>query len=65
MTSTSRPVCLLCNRDDQATPLIQLRYRAATLWICPQHLPALIHDPHSLADVLPGATGLSPAEHRD
>ena len=30
-----------------------------------KHLPALIHDPHSLADVLPGAAALSPAEHRD
>ena len=65
MTSTRRPVCLLCERDDHATPLIQLRYRDAILWICPQHLPVLIHDPHSLAAVLPGATALAPAEHRD
>jgi hypothetical protein len=65
MTTTSRPVCLLCQRDEQATPLLQLRYRDADLWICPQHLPALIHDPHSLAGVLPGAAELAPAEHRD
>lgn len=65
MTSHDRPVCLLCERDDRATPLIQLHYRGAPLWICPQHLPVLIHDPHSLEDVLPGATALAPAEHRD
>lgn len=65
MTTIGRPLCLLCSRDEQATPLIQLRYREASLWICPQHLPALIHDPHSLAGVLPGAAALSPAEHRD
>ncbi len=65
MTSDSRPVCLLCKRDDQATPLLQLRYRGTARWICPQHLPVLIHDPHSLAEVLPGATDLVPAEHRD
>ncbi len=65
MTPPKRPACLLCERDDQATPLVQLLYRGAPTWICPQHMPVLIHDPHSLADVLPGAEQLSPAEHHD
>ena len=65
MNTNGRPACLLCERDDQATPLLQLHYRGADLWICPQHLPVLIHDPHSLAGVLPGATELAPAEHHD
>ena len=59
------PACLLCERTDAQTPLVALRYRGEALWICPQHLPVLIHDPHALADVLPGAGELAPAEHRD
>ncbi|MEO8198799.1 MAG: hypothetical protein ABI689_18955 [Thermoanaerobaculia bacterium] len=65
MPADALPVCLHCGRDDQATPLVHLRYRGTDLWICPQHLPVLIHDPQSLAGVLPGAAELAPAEHRD
>ena len=65
MAAETVPACLLCERDDTQTPLVALRFRAASLWICPQHLPILIHDPQALADVLPGAERLAPAEHRD
>lgn len=57
--------CLACKRDSQETPLIQLAYRASNVWICPQHLPMLIHDPASLVGLLPGAENLSPADHHD
>ena len=57
--------CLACKRDSDATPLVQLVYREHTIWICPQHLPMLIHDPASLVGVLPGAENLSPADHHD
>jgi hypothetical protein len=57
--------CLLCQRDQQVTPLIQLVYRGASLWICPQHLPVLIHDPQQLVGKLPGAENLRPSEHQD
>lgn len=57
--------CLACKRDSNATPLVQLAYRETTIWICPQHLPMLIHDPASLVGVLPGAENLSPADHHD
>ena len=57
--------CLACKRDSHATPLVQLVYRDSALWICPQHLPMLIHDPASLVGVLPGAENLSPADHHD
>jgi hypothetical protein len=65
MPTAHPPACLLCERPDDATPLVQLRHRGATLWICPQHLPILIHDPQALADVRPGADRLAPADHRD
>ena len=57
--------CLACNRDSETTPLLALEYQGARLWICPQHLPILIHDPNRLVGLLPGAENLSPAEHHD
>ena len=57
--------CVLCRRDSEQTPLITLEYRGEQLWICPQHLPVLIHDPAQLIGTLPGAESLSPAEHKD
>ena len=58
-------ICLACHRDTSVTPLIPLEYRGTRLWICPQHLPVLIHDPARLVGMLPGAEDLRPAEHHD
>ena len=57
--------CLACGRGTTETPLLQLAYRDESYWICPQHLPLLIHDPARLIGLLPGAEGLRPAEHHD
>jgi hypothetical protein len=57
--------CLACNRTSRETPLLRLEYLDGTYWICPQHLPILIHDPAQLIGTLPGAERLSPAEHHD
>jgi hypothetical protein len=54
--------CLYCERDADQIPLIALRYGTQSLWICPQHLPILIHKPEQLADRLPGAVFLGEAE---
>ncbi|UCD97381.1 MAG: hypothetical protein JSV42_10405 [Chloroflexota bacterium] len=54
--------CLYCERDSQQVPLIALAYQDKDLWICPQHLPILIHSPAKLADKLPGLANLPPAE---
>lgn len=61
----TKPSCLLCERDTDATPILTLQYRGSALYICPQHLPVLIHDPSRLIGILPGAEQLSPAEHKD
>lgn len=58
-------VCLACGRGEDETPLILLAYRGDAMWICPQHLPVLIHDPARLIGRLPGAENLQPAEHHD
>ena len=61
MTGT-RPPCAYCERDSDQVPLLALRYRETEAWICPQHLPVLIHDPARLAGKLPGAENLGPSE---
>ena len=50
--------CLACGRTDQETPLVSLVHRGSENWICPQHLPILIHDPSRLIGVLDGAESL-------
>jgi len=47
--------CIVCERSSNDVPLIPLHYQKSTLWICPQHLPVLIHKAEQLADKLPGA----------
>lgn len=47
--------CLHCQRTSDEIPLIQFEFGGKTSWICPQHLPILIHKPEELADKLPGA----------
>jgi hypothetical protein len=54
--------CLACERSDEEVPLVRLVYRGEEIWICPGHMPVLIHDPARLADRLPGAEALRPAE---
>ena len=63
--SHPEPRCLVCDRTQELTPLIALEYRTERTWICPQHLPILIHDPTQLAGRLPGAEDLRPADHHD
>lgn len=48
------PACLVCQRSDDRVPLIQITYRGGNHWVCPQHLPILIHKPEQLAGQLPG-----------
>jgi hypothetical protein len=57
--------CLVCKKTDAETPLVSLAYRDRPLWICPQHMPVLIHNPNALVGTLPGAENLSPADHDD
>lgn len=57
------PFCLQCERTSDEVPLINVKFREQDLWICPQHLPILIHKPAQLADKLPGAEALDAAEH--
>ena len=51
-------VCVFCKRDQNEVPLVQLTYQQSQYWICPQHIPVLIHDPAKLAGLLPGAENM-------
>jgi hypothetical protein len=62
---TTRAACLVCDQSPDTTPLIALTYRGGSFWICPQHLPILIHDPAKLSGHLPGAEDLRPAERHE
>ena len=45
----------MLHKASDEIPLISFEYQGKGLFICPQHLPILIHDPTKLAEVLPGA----------
>jgi hypothetical protein len=47
--------CIVCETDSQQVPLVRLDYRDQEMWICPQHIPVLIHHPEQLVGKLPGA----------
>jgi hypothetical protein len=64
MTDT-QPTCLACERTSDQIPLLAMQFQGKQLWICPEHLPVLIHKPQMLVGRLAGAEGLRPAEHLD
>ncbi|NPD46711.1 MULTISPECIES: hypothetical protein [unclassified Lentimicrobium] len=51
-------VCVFCKQNQNEVPLVQLAYMQGQYWICPQHIPVLIHDPAKLAGMLPGAENM-------
>lgn len=65
MAENQAKQCVACDRGSETIPLLTLEYRGGTFWICPQHLPFLIHDPARLVGKLPGAEAFEPSEHED
>lgn len=62
MTS-DQPICIVCEKSSQEIPLIVIEYQGKQYWICPQHLPILIHEPGQLIGRLPGAENLEGHRH--
>ena len=56
--SKDLPQCVYCERNSDEVPLVVLRYQDTEAWICPKHLPILIHKPHLLNGKLPGVENL-------
>ncbi len=61
----SQQQCIACDRTQEQVPLITITYQNKTFYICPQHLPVLIHNPQMLAGKIPGSEGMQPSEHHD
>ncbi len=55
MSNSEKKECILCNIDSNKVPLVQLHYQDKNYWICPQHIPILIHQPDKLEGIIPGA----------
>ncbi len=50
--------CLFCKRNEDQIPLVQIDYKGSIYYICPQHIPVLIHEPTQLEGMLPGAENM-------
>ncbi len=50
--------CLVCGRNEEEIPLVDLSFRGVKYQICPQHIPVLIHEPNKLAGMLPDAENM-------
>ena len=57
--SENKPFCIHCQRNVDEVPLLPVKYQDTESWICPQHLPILIHKPEQLVGKLPGAENLT------
>ncbi|MBC8496175.1 MAG: hypothetical protein ISS57_07710 [Anaerolineales bacterium] len=55
--------CVHCERTSEQVPLIQMNFQGNHYWICPQHLPIVIHKPQMLVGKLPGVENLKGEEH--
>ncbi len=50
--------CLVCKKSSSEIPVTKFYYQESNFYICPQHIPVLIHDPQKLIGLLPGAEKL-------
>ncbi len=51
-------VCVFCKKDQQEVPLMHVEFKNKEFWICPQHIPILIHDPSKLVGHLDDADAI-------
>lgn len=50
--------CIVCKKSSNETPVTKFDYRESEFYICPQHIPILIHNPQELIGLLDGADKL-------
>ncbi len=50
--------CLVCKKSSEEIPVTKFHYQKSEFYICPQHIPVLIHRPHELVGLLEGAEKL-------
>lgn len=59
----NQPACLFCQHTSDQVPLVHLVSKGQDYYICPEHLPLLIHEPRKLAGKLPGVENLEGHQH--
>lgn len=50
--------CLVCKKSSVEIPVTKFYYQESEFYICPQHIPVLIHKPQELVGLLDGAEKL-------
>lgn len=55
---SSKKACLVCKTSSEDTPVTKFYYQDSSFYICPQHMPTIIHNPKELIGLLPGAENL-------
>ena len=55
--------CIVCQKSLNEVPLTSFDFKEYKFWICPKHLPILIHSPQKLSEYLPGANEFEGAPH--
>lgn len=50
--------CLVCKKTSNEIPVTKFIYKESKFYICPQHMPVLIHNPQELIGLLPDADKL-------
>jgi hypothetical protein len=49
----------VCNSNKNEVPVTKFEYKNIEFYICPQHIPVLIHDPQKLVGLIPDADKLN------
>ncbi|MFH6768976.1 hypothetical protein V8G56_09530 [Gaetbulibacter aquiaggeris] len=55
---SAEKTCLVCKKSSQQTPVTKFYHKDSEFYICPQHIPILIHNPQELVGLLEGADKL-------
>jgi len=58
MEKQSEKKCIVCDISKEEVPVTKFEYKNSEFYICPQHIPVLIHDPQKLVGLIPDAENL-------
>lgn len=47
--------CLVCKKSSAEIPVTKFYYKESEFYICPQHMPTIIHKPQELVGLIDGA----------
>ncbi|MCB0649766.1 MAG: hypothetical protein KDC85_00670 [Saprospiraceae bacterium] len=45
--------CLVCGSTSEEMPLLTFEFKQQNLYVCSQHIPIIIHQPHQLQGLIP------------